>query len=244
MGCARSKDSDEQSECPPTQPGPGVLIIPAAGTHTATVFFLHGLGDTPAGWHAQLSRVAKQLPHIRWVLPAARSRAVTVNGGAVMPAWYDITGLSLSAPEDDEGIAASARQLQGLAAAEGVPHDRVVFAGFSQGGAVALHAALTCPSRIGGAVALSGYLAGRRRLEQHTQQANSSLPVLFCHGTGDMVINVQWGKMSCQALQAVQQAAGGVPETTWRTYPMGHQSCEEELRDFAGFLRRQLPPAP
>ena len=136
------------------------IVVSPTSRHTATVIWLHGLGDNGSGW----SDVARQLnlPWVKFLLPNAPSRPVTINMGASMPAWADIKGLTPDAPEDEEGTMKTQKYIHDLIAEEvknGIPADRIMVGGFSQGAAMACFAALTHKVRLGGCFVLSGYLA-------------------------------------------------------------------------------------
>lgn len=135
-----------------------LLVVPATAEHTATVFLLHGLGDSGSGWKP----VASQLrlgPHVKWVFPSAPTRPITMNGGASMPGWFDLG----TPKQDDAGIQESVEHVNGLIQKEidaGIASERIVVAGFSQGGHLALKVALKHPRKLGGCIAMSTWLEG------------------------------------------------------------------------------------
>lgn len=206
---------------------------------TAAVIWMHGLGATSddfAGLVPELDLSGCQ--SIRFVFPQAPSIPITVNGGYVMPGWYDLTGMDLVSRQDAAGIARSEAAIAALVdreVARGIPYERIVLAGFSQGCAMALHTALRLPHTIAGVMALSGYLplADRFASERHT--ANAHTPVFMAHGTQDPVVVIQRGEESRNALAAL-----GHP-VQWHTYPMPHSVHPREVADIAGFLRQVLP---
>jgi phospholipase/carboxylesterase len=218
-----------------------VVLAPAA-TATASVIWLHGLG---ADGHDFVPIVPElQLPPglaVRFVFPHAPVRPVTINQGMQMRAWYDIKVLSAGGPEDEEGIRESAAILARYIQRErdsGVAAHRIVTAGFSQGGVIALHTALRYPERLAGVLALSTYLPLRATLATEAAAANRDLPILMCHGRFDPMLPMQLGSASRDALRA----AGYTVE--WLEYPMQHQVCLEEIQDIAAWLSARLAAAP
>lgn len=198
----------------------------------ASVILLHGLG---ADGH-DFAPIVPELGlggKVRFVFPHAPHRPVTINGGYVMRAWYDLTGTSFDAHEDEAGIRASSQQVEALIAREverGVPAARIVLAGFSQGGAIALHAGLRHAQALAGILALSTYLPLRARLAAEASAAGREVPILMCHGTEDPVVPLALGEGSARLL-----SEAGYP-VEWRTYPMPHSVCPEEIADIAGWL--------
>eukprot|EP00656_Telonema_subtile_P045853 TRINITY_DN52120_c0_g1_i1.p1 TRINITY_DN52120_c0_g1~~TRINITY_DN52120_c0_g1_i1.p1 ORF type:complete len:182 (+),score=44.85 TRINITY_DN52120_c0_g1_i1:137-682(+) len=137
-----------------------ISLIPTAG-HSATMFMLHGLGDTAAGWADAAAHFSGSLPHVKFVLPTAPEQPVTLNGGMPMPSWYDICGLDAREQENCEGIEDSRERIVGLIAEEveaGVQHNRIVLGGFSQGAALSLYAGLQLQKPLAGVLAMSGYM--------------------------------------------------------------------------------------
>jgi phospholipase/carboxylesterase len=218
--------------------GEVITVGPGGGTPRASVIWMHGLGADASDFEPLVPqlRLPRHLP-VRFRFPQAPVRPVTLNAGYRMRAWYDIYGLSGSAPEDAAGIEASSRRIHALVDREiesGVPAERIVVAGFSQGGAVALHSALRHPRRLGGLLALSTYLPLRDRLAAEASAANRDLPILMCHGSYDPVLPLQFGEWSRDALRT----AGHVVE--WKAYPMQHEVSLPQVADVADWLRRRL----
>lgn len=215
---------------------PAVEINPS-GPVTASVIFLHGLG---ADGHDLAPLVAElDLPGVRFVFPHAPVRPVTINGGYRMRAWYDVLGADFGAGQDEAGVRESEQQLRALIRREaerGVPAHRIVLAGFSQGGAVALHTVLRYPERLGGALALSTYLPLMETLPAEAYSANKDLPILLAHGMEDTVIPLTLGEASSRKLKAL-----GYP-VTWRSYLMPHTLCAEEIEDVKIWLKGVLQP--
>lgn len=175
---------------------------------------------------------------LRFVFPSAARLPVTLNGGMLMPAWFDLTSLSdIDADEDDDGLAQSAAYVQSLLDAElaaGVPRARLFVAGFSQGGAVALAVALRQAEPLGGVLALSTWLAGRAAFPASLGAGARATPVFWAHGTHDGVVKTEYGQRSAAALRAM-----GL-EVAWHTYPMAHSACPEEMQDAHDWLTSRL----
>ena len=205
---------------------------------TAAVVWLHGLGADGHDFEpvaAELERGG--LGGIRYVFPHAPVRPVTINGGMEMRAWYDIAGSDFERRADEEGVRESAgiaRALVDEQIARGIAAQRIVLAGFSQGGAIALYAGLRFPFRIAGILALSTYLPALRSLEAQAHPANRDVPIFLAHGSQDPMIALSLSERSRAALAAL----GYVVEV--HTYPMPHSVCAEEIRDIGNWLSRVL----
>ena len=199
-----------------------------------SVIWLHGLGADGHDFEPIVPEL--RLPHrpgVRFVFPHAPRRPITVNGGMVMRAWYDITSLDIAAGEDAAGIEESARTVAALIEREGergVAPQRVVVAGFSQGGAIALHAGLRHGERLAGIVALSAYLPLGDRLPAEIADANLDTPVFQAHGRADPVIPFAGAQRSHGRIAALRAA----PE--WHEYDMAHAVCPQELDDLRAWL--------
>lgn len=199
------------------------------------IIWLHGLGADGYDF-APLTPVLRQscdLPGLRAIYPHAPQLPVTINGGVNMPAWYDILAASprrtINSQQFNLAVDAIQRLVQQQVDA-GIPAERIIVAGFSQGGAVAYQAALGCQHPLGGLICLSTYIA----TDLSIQPANQQLPVFLAHGTQDMVVPVMLGQEACETLQ--QQ--GLTPE--WRSYPIQHEVCDAELEEIAAFIRQCL----
>ena len=215
-----------------------VQAEPASRIADAAVIWLHGLG---ADGHDFVSLLPElRLPAsmaVRFVFPHAPVRPVTLNNGWPMRAWYDIKSLDANGRDDAEGIAASAQRLATLIAAEqarGIPSERIVLAGFSQGGAVVLYAGLRHSQPLAGILALSTYLPLRDRLSAERSAANSQVPILMCHGTHDPVVTLPF---ALQSRTALQQAGCALD---WREYPMEHSLCAAEVLAISQWLQQRL----
>ncbi len=223
---------------PPVADDDTVTVATGAGPAQASVIWMHGLGADAHDFEPLVPqlRLPKHLP-VRFVFPQAPVRPVTINGGYRMRSWFDIYGLAPNVPEDEAGIAESARRIHACIDRErdaGIDATRIVVAGFSQGGAVALHSALRYPQRLGGVLALSTYLPLRDRLASEASAANRDLPILMCHGRFDPVLSLQFGEWSRDALLAL-----GWP-VEWIAYPMQHEVSLPQIADVAAWLRARL----
>jgi phospholipase/carboxylesterase len=205
---------------------------------TGSIVWLHGLGADGHDFESLVPelRLPKDLP-VRFVFPHADVRRVTINGGYPMRAWYDILALDRSMPQDAQGIRESAAQVRLLIAREkerGIREDRVVLAGFSQGGAIALYEGLRHPGRLAGIVALSTYLPLDDTLAAEAHPSSAALPIFMAHGTLDPTVPFSMGEASQRLLHARGH------DVVWKTYPMGHSLCLEEIEDIRKFLLRVL----
>jgi phospholipase/carboxylesterase len=214
-----------------------VVLNPAAPA-TATVIWLHGLGADGFDFVPIVPelRLPDSLP-VRFVFPHAQPRPVTINNGFVMRAWYDILGLGPGRPEDEAGIRGSERIVAHYVDREiaaGIPASRIVVAGFSQGGAIALQAGLRYPQRLAGVMALSTYLPLRESLQTEASSANKTLPIFMAHGLRDGIVPADLGRQAKDALQALDYAV------EWQSYPMEHQVCMEEVVDISRWLQKVL----
>lgn len=205
---------------------------------TAAVIWLHGLGADGNDFAALVPELdLSACPGIRFVFPHAPSMAVTLNGGYVMPAWYDIRGTDLVSRQDTDGIQQSARAIAALIEHEagcGIPYQRIVLAGFSQGSAMALHTGLRLPQRLGGIMALSGYLPLADTFASERHPANAHTPIFMAHGSMDPVVALARGEASRDLLNKL-----GYP-VQWHTYPMQHSVHPREVADISMFLAKVL----
>ncbi|BFZ00110.1 hypothetical protein BsWGS_03150 [Bradybaena similaris] len=200
---------------------------------TASVIFLHGLGDTGHGWAEQFREYS--FKHIRCVCPHAPLKPVTLNAGMVMPSWFDIKGLTPNSPEDEQGIKEASRELQHLIAKEisdGIPAERIIIGGFSQGGSVALYTAFGTSTRIGGVLALSTWLPLNKQFTTDgNHKYNTDVPVFQCHGLADPLVPHKWGQATHEIIKTFNQNA------QFKSYSgMGHSSSPEEMEDVKNFL--------
>lgn len=202
-----------------------------------SVIWMHGLGADGGDFEPVIPALGlPRSPAVRFIFPHAPYRAVTCNAGYVMRAWYDIISLAPGTRQIDEaGLLESrafVRHLIEREAARGVPSERVILAGFSQGGAVAYLSGLTHPAPLAGIIALSTYIPSADLISGELAEANRQIPIFAAHGTDDDVVSLALGE---EAL-AVLQALGLAPE--WRTYGMPHSVCMDEVADIGDWLRR------
>jgi len=200
----------------------------------AAVIWLHGLGADGHDFEPIVPEL--RLPHemaVRFVFPHAPLRPVTLNAGMRMRAWYDIVQLG-GGPEDAAGIRASEALTRQLIANQNLPAERIVLAGFSQGGAIALQTALRYPERLAGVLALSTYLPLAATLEKERAGANRDVPIFMAHGLYDDIIPLRRAEES----RTLLSAAGC--DVEWHSYPMPHSVCGDEIADISRFLVRTL----
>jgi phospholipase/carboxylesterase len=203
---------------------------------SASVIWLHGLGADGHDFEPIVPelRLPDALP-LRFVFPHAPVRPVTINGGMAMRAWYDIVSLDRSGPADAAGIGESSATLEALIEREGqrgVPPERVVLAGFSQGGAIAINTVLRAKQKLAGLMALSSWLALPDALQGDAIE--TSIPVFMAHGQFDPMIPMQYGRSSADAL-----VEAGF-DLEWHDYPMAHAVCAQEVDDIRTWLLRVL----
>jgi phospholipase/carboxylesterase len=201
-----------------------------------SVIWMHGLGADGHDFEPVVQML--NLPHIKFILPHAPYRPVTLNNGYEMRAWYDIFGLEPDSPQDEAGINSMQETINSMIEAEiarGIPSHRILLAGFSQGGAIALHTATRFDQPLAGVLALSTYLPLKNQLQEKQHVANKHLPIWMAHGRHDSVITLSTAQSSRQALES----AGYHVE--WHEYEMPHSVCEEEVNDIRDFLLRVLP---
>jgi len=203
---------------------------------TASVIWLHGLGADGNDFAPLVPQLDLAESYgIRFVFPHAPSIPVSINNGYVMPAWYDIFSFDVDRDLDDGQLLESARQVQDLIDREierGVDSRRIILAGFSQGGAVAYHAALSYPEALGGVLALSTYFATASIIK--ISPNNLKIPILICHGTHDSVVPEILGQRS----QATLQSLGLNPQ--YRSYPMEHAVSPQEVADISAWFKKVL----
>ncbi len=207
----------------------------------ASVVWLHGLGADGHDFEPIVPELALDPGlRVRFLFPHAPMRPVTINGGMTMRAWYDIMTLDRSGPQDEAGIRESASLLEGLIEREhrrGSDYGRIVVAGFSQGGAIALHTALRYPRRLAGLAVLSSWLPLATTLEDEISETSRALPVFMAHGSYDPMLPIGLGQESRRTLEQ----AGFQVE--WHEYPMAHAVCAEEIAELSRWINGVFGPA-
>ena len=217
-----------------------VTLLGDPERHCATVILMHGLGDSAEGWEDSAQMLSSQLPHVKFILPTAYQMPVSLNGGFQMNAWYDIKGLSAESSFDCPGIEESRDRIIAIMDAEaaaGLPYNRIVLAGFSQGGAMSYFTGLQLPSekRPAGVVVLSGYLPKGNTFVLTPGFEN--VPLLHCHGIADAVVGYAWGQKSIEHVRS-----SGLVAADFKSYPgLGHGANAEEVADVLSFLSKTVP---
>ena len=221
-----------------THPVLATVEVETGPKPSASVIWLHGLGADGHDFEPAVPELVRPGGRaLRFVFPHAPVRPVTLNGGLPMRAWYDIIQLNRRAAEDEAGVRSSDVALRALIRREnerGVTSERIVLAGFSQGGAMALYCGTRMPEKLAGMIGLSCYMPIAAALAAERQATNQTTPIFMAHGLLDAVIEPQLGEES----RALLVASGYSVE--WHGYPMGHSVCAEELAAIAAFLRRVL----
>lgn len=217
---------------------PDAVVVAPAKSHKSTIIWLHGLGANGHDFEPIVPEL--KLPDslgIKFIFPHAPMRPVTINGGMVMRAWYDVRNPDLRIQEDAESIRASSTIINHYIDNEitaGIPVNRIILAGFSQGGAIALHAGLRYPDKLAGILVLSSYLPLAGSFDTDVKHPVSGLEIMMLHGEYDPVIPVDAGLTSSQFLQH-----HGI-SVDWCSYPMDHAVCLEEIRDIGKWIESRL----
>lgn len=206
---------------------------------TAAVIWMHGLGDTPAGWAELASTIQGSLPHTKWILPCAPENPVSCNGGMSMTSWMDLLEIPITPQTGDNGLhlpesMTMIHKFIDELIEGGMPANRIVLGGFSQGGALALAATLKYPKPLGGACVLSGWCLKNLDVPSLAKSSpNKKTPFLVCHGDADQTVTFSCGKAVRKALDDA-----GTP-VEFHSYPgMAHSSCPEEEGHITAFIKR------
>ncbi|KAF8638581.1 hypothetical protein AX17_002123 [Amanita inopinata Kibby_2008] len=227
------------------------LTVPASTRHTATVIFVHGLGDSGYGWKpvADIFQADAGLSHVKWILPHSPVRSVKANMGMEMPSWFDIYSFGFDADEDEKGMLESARKINDLITAEvdtGVDPSQIVLGGFSQGAAMSLLTGLTGERKLAGIAVLSGWLPLRHKFKALASRHATSIPIFWGHGSDDPLVRYELCSHSIECLKEKI----GIPTTTpnnikgieSHTYQgMHHVTCPKELDDLKKWLKSVIP---
>ncbi len=211
------------------------IEISISATPNASVIWLHGLGADGNDFVPVVKML--NLPHVRFILPHAAYKKVTANNGYEMRAWYDVFGFTPGNREDEAGVHESQAYVESLIAKEvtrGVPSNRIVLAGFSQGGAVVLQTALRHKQALAGVMALSTYLPLKASLAKEKSTQNQALPIFMAHGTFDNIISLSTNRLSFEVLQAQDYTI------QWHEYAMAHSVNQDEIEDIRAFLLQVL----
>ncbi len=209
------------------------LIIETSLPIKHSVIWLHGLGADGHDFAAIVPEL--KMPNTRFIFPHAPHKAITMNNGYEMPAWYDLFGLSMQHQQDEAGMREMQKNIEALIADEiskGISESNIVLAGFSQGGAMALFTALRHPKRLAGVLALSTYVCLKEKLGEEANPANQDLPILMAHGSFDGVITLDTCLVSRHLLESLNY------KLEWHEYPMAHSVCAEEIDDISRFLSK------
>ena len=217
------------------------VVVDTGDNPRFTVIWLHGLGADGHDFEPIVPQLglsdAVMTAGVRFIFPNAASRPVTINGGMSMPAWYDIKGMDLRRDQDEAGIAASSKRITDMLdveiAAGKQPAD-IILAGFSQGGAMALHIGLRYPQRLAGIMALSCYLLFPERLASLDNPVTAGMDVFAAHGSQDPVVPYTVGKTAANHLSSLGY------QVQWQVYTMAHSVCLQEITDIGRWLSRRF----
>jgi phospholipase/carboxylesterase len=211
------------------------IEISISAAPSASVIWLHGLGADGNDFVPVVKML--NLPHVRFILPHAAYKKVSANNGYEMRAWYDIFGFTPGSSEDEAGVRESQTYIESLISKEiarGISASRIVIAGFSQGGAIALQTALRHDQTLAGVLALSTYLPLKASLAKEKSKKNQNIPIFMAHGTFDNVISLETCRISFEVLQAQHYTLH------WHEYPMAHSVNPQEIDDIRTFLLQVL----
>ncbi|KAG6850927.1 hypothetical protein H0H93_006753 [Arthromyces matolae] len=228
------------------------ITIPPTSRHLATVIFVHGLGDTGHGWKpvADMFKADPALQHVKWILPHSPIQKVTANMGMEMPSWFDIYSFGFNTSEDEEGMLKSAGLIKQLIQNEiesGIPANRIVLGGFSQGGTMSILTGLTGEVKLAGIAALSGWLPMKGKFKSLASPNAPSIPVFYGHGSIDPLVKPEMCKASADFLaselkiprSSTRRAADGLSYAVYEG--MGHTTNAEELGDLKAWIISALP---
>lgn len=203
--------------------------------HRYSIIWIHGLGADGHDFEGITPALDLDQAGVHFIFPHAPFQPVTINGGMVMRAWYDILEMTLIRKVDELGIYASSEAIHKLVQMEidnGIPAENILLAGFSQGGVIALHAGLRFPQKLAGIVGLSTYLPTLPQLEAEAADANKTTPILMAHGTADPVVAIQAGLMARDGLIAQGY------QVQWMEFPMQHEVTYQEIDKVKNFIKQ------
>lgn len=212
------------------------VILQATSKHTASIIFMHGLGDTGHGWAQAMAEIRPS--YCKVICPTAPTMPVTLNAGFRMPSWFDLRTLDMYGPEDEDGIKKAASNIQSIIQSEisaGIPANRIIVGGFSQGGALALYTGLTSTQPLAGIVALSCWLPLHKSFPD-ARKTDDTVPILQCHGEVDPVLPYKFGQLSHYSLKSFMKNA------QFNSYPgLSHSSSDEEMNEVKAFIEKHIP---
>ena len=216
---------------------PPVIVQPKE-CHTATLIFLHGLGDSGHGWASTIGEIVPS--YCKVICPTAPINPVTLNGGYQMTSWFDLITLDINGREDEKGIREAGASIHKMIDEEisktNIPSNRILIGGFSQGGGLSLHSALRYEKPLAGVLAFSCWLPIHKEYPDAAAASNKEINILQCHGDSDAIVHVDFGRRSHEILKRFN------PNVVFKEYPgMSHSSCSEELRDAKEFIKKILP---
>jgi len=222
------------------------VTVKKGNNHTASIIWMHGLGDTAAGWTDVMQKITRTFPHIRCILPTAPRMGITFQGGMPTTAWHDIEDLQNLTKNQFKYKEESRALINALidedVEGKGIAPSRVLLGGFSQGAAMAIYCGLQYSQKVGGIISLSGYLCDLELPQKVKGAERKGTPIWMGHGKNDMIVQTQYGRMSAMALKA-----NGFNNTTWEEFdiPMemnfGHNVVQKELAKVIEFVARRLP---
>ncbi|KAI5804883.1 Phospholipase/carboxylesterase/thioesterase [Geopyxis carbonaria] len=234
------------------------VVVPAAKTHTSTLIFLHGLGDTGNGWSSvsENFRLRRKFDECAFIFPHAPRIPITVNMGMQMPGWFDLVMApsntmneiliifkcsfsDFTMREDETGMLKSINTVHTIIEeqiAKGISSERIIIGGFSQGGAIALLAGISCKHKLGGIVAMSTWIALRDKVSTMATDANKGIPIFQAHGEIDYVVRFDWGELTKKLLLDM-----GHP-VEWHQYPgLDHSADPQEIADLEEWMEKRIP---
>ncbi|KAJ3841425.1 Phospholipase/carboxylesterase/thioesterase [Lentinula raphanica] len=226
------------------------LTVPAVKKHTATVIFVHGLGDTGYGWQPVAGMFSKEtsLGHVKWVLPHSPQSPVTANMCMVMPSWFDIKSFGFKDVEDEAGMLKSKASLTELIDAElaaGIPSNRIILGGFSQGAAMSLLTGLSFEKQLAGIVCLSGWVPIKDTLHKMLAPYAKRLPIFWGHGSNDPLVQPRLAEESVEFLKSIgilDAKPNELAGLSYNVYPgVGHSTNMQELEDLKGWIAKVIP---
>jgi phospholipase/carboxylesterase len=219
-----------------TTPLLNTIELESAPNPTAAIIWMHGLGADANDFVPMVKELdLRNCPAIRFVFPNAPKIPVTVNGGYIMPAWYDIMGADIAKREDEGGLRASQKKIEQLIdreIARGIPAERIIIAGFSQGCAMTLQVGLRYPQKLAGMMCLSGYVPLAEHVATERHAANQDTSIFMVHGSDDPVIPIQRAEQSRDLLVSLGY------QVQWHSYWMQHSVSQQEVLDIGNWLRK------